>query len=208
MEAETLHRPYYLLTVFTKSNWMDPLKRKKFRSVKNQVAITNLRKNEDRRFAKSLHLIPLFLKFEDCLLRDGEVFYQPNKKLEADLVEQVAISIRFLIKKYKPRNIVVPFPSGVKQHYDHRIVFEAARLVASVLCNPYFVDDMPYGRITNPNKHNLKLFTKSKISSMREKFRIMEIYESQMCDLFFNQVRKITEQNQGCERIFILRDNK
>jgi len=208
MKAETLHRPYYLLTVFTKSNWMDPHKRKKFHSVKNQVAITSLRKNEDRRFAKLLHLIPLFLKFEDCLLRNGEVFYQPNKKLETDLVEQVAASIHSLIKKYKPRNIMVPFPSGVKQHYDHRIAFEATRLVSSALCNIYFVDDMPYGRITDTNKHNLKLFAKSKISSVREKFRVMKIYESQMCNLFFNQVRKITKQNQGYERIFTLRNNK
>lgn len=208
MKAETLPRPYYLLTIFTKSNWMDPLKRKKFHFVKNQVAITNLRKKEDKKFAKLLHLIPLFLNFEDCLLRNGKVFYQPNKKLETDLVEQVATSIRSLIKKYKPRNIVVPFPSGVKQHYDHRIICEATRLAASALCNPYFVDDMPYGRITDTNKHNLKLFAKSKISSMREKFRVMKIYESQMCNPFFNQVQKITKQNRGYERIFTLRNNK
>ena len=208
MRAEILPRPHYLLTVFAQSNWMDPLKNSLLRFERDKTAITSLRKNEDKRFANLFHIIPIFLDFEDCLLRNGEIFYQSNKKLGADLVKHVATSIYCVTKKHKLQNVVAPFPSGAKQHYDHRTVCEAVKITSLVSCNLYFVDDIPYGRITNANKHNLQLFAKSKISSMCEKFSAMKIYDSQMCNLFFSQVRKIAKQNQGYERIFILRNNK
>lgn len=208
IKAGILPRPYYLLTVFSQSNWVDPPKSSRLRPGRSKTVITNLRKDEDKRFANLLHLIPLFFNFEDCLLRNGKVFYQSNKKLGADLIKQVATSIHYVIKGHKLQNVVVPFSSGTKQHYDHRLVCEAVKLVSLVSCNLYFVDDIPYGRITNANKHNLQLFAKSKISSIHEKFNVMKLYDSQMCNLFFNQVQKIAKQNRGYERIFILTNNK
>lgn len=110
-----------------------------------------------------------------------------------------------LIKRYKAKNIVAPFPSGIKQHYDHRIVREAIKSLSSTLCNRFFVDDIPYSRITNQNKHHLHLFAKLKINNIYEKFNAMKIYDSQMCKLYLEQIQKITKQNRGYERIFILK---
>ena len=206
IKAEVLPRPYYLLTVFGQSNWIDPIKRggRHYTQNKNQVTITRLRKTEDRRFAKSFSLTLLFFNLEDCLLRNGEVFYQPNKKLDADLVKKVSAIINISIKKYKAQNVVTSFPSGVEQHYDHRIVREAVKSLPATLCNRFFVDDIPYSRITNQSKYNLSLFARSKIDDINAKFRAMKVYDSQICRLFLNQVQKIAKQNQGYERIFVL----
>jgi len=206
IKAEVLSKPYYLLTVFGQSNWTDPIKKRSglYKQSKDQIAVTRMRKTEDRRFAKSLGLTLLFFNLKDCLLRNGEVFYQPNKKLDADLVKKVSAIIDASIKKYKAKNIVAPLPSGVKQHYDHRIVREAVKSLPATLCNLFFVDDIPYSRIINQSKYGLNLFARSKIDDMYDKFRAMKIYDSQMCKLFLNQVQKIAKQNQGYERIFAL----
>lgn len=206
IKAEILPRPYYLLTVFGQSNWVDPIKKRsrRYTQSKDRIAVTHIRKTEDKEFTKSLGLTLLFFNLEDCLLRNGEVFYQPNKKLDVDLVKKVGAIIDASIKKYKAENIVAPFPSNTKQHYDHRIVREAIKSLPATSCNRFFVDDIPYGRIINHNKYNLHSFTGSKIDDIRDKFRAMKIYDSQVCRLFLSRVQKIARQNKGCERIFVL----
>lgn len=206
IKTEVLPKPYYLLTVFGQSNWIDPIKKRgrRYTQSKDQIAVTRIRKTEDKKFTKSLGLTLLFFNLEDCLLRNGEVFYQPNKKLNTDLVKKVGAIIDASIKKYKAKNIVVPFPSNTKQHYDHRIVREAIKSLPATSCNRFFVDDIPYGRITNHSKYNLHLFTRLKIDDIYDKFRAMKIYDSQMRRLYLKQVQKIARQNQGCERIFVL----
>lgn len=206
MKEEVLPRPYYLLTVFGQSNWIDPIKKRgpKYVQKIDEATITRLRKKEDEKFAKSLGLTLLFFDLKDCLLRSREVYYQPNKKLETKLVKKVRIIIRDSINRYKAENIVAPFPFGRKQHYDHQIVCEAVKLLSATSCNQFFVDDIPYSRITNYNKFSLHLFVQTKVDDINEKFRSMEVYDSQMCKLFFDQVEKITKQNQKHERLFVL----
>lgn len=206
IRGKILPRPYYLLTVFGQSNWIDPIKKRSRRYTQkiDEAEVTRLRKNEDEKFAKSLGLTLLFSDLKDCLLRNGKVYYQPNKKLETKLVKKVRTIIHDSIKRYKVENIVVPFPSGRKQHYDHRIVREAVKLLPHTLCRQFFVDDIPYSRITNHNKFSLHLFTQTKVDGINKKFRSMKVYDSQMCKLFFDQVKKITKQNQKHERLFVL----
>lgn len=205
IRAEILPRPYYLLTVFGQSNWIDPIKKRGRRYTQkiDETAVTHLRKTEDEKFAKLLSLTLLFLNLEDCLLRNGEVYYRPNKKLSTNLVKEVRTIIYEVIKKYKIKNIVAPFPSGRKQHYDHRIVREAIKSLGTKFCNRFFVDDIPYSRITNHDKFNLHFFAQTKVNDIYDKFHTMKIYDSQMCKLFFDQVKKITKQNQGHERLFV-----
>ncbi len=204
IETEVLPRPYYLLSVFGKSNWVDPIKKigGQYIQDKKQTTVTHIRKAEDKKFAKSLGLTLLFFNLEDCLLRNQEVFYQPDKTLDTNLVKEVKAIINTSIKKYGIQNVVTSFPSGKKQHYDHRIVYKAVKSLPANLCNRFFVDDIPYSRIINQKKYNLHLFTKSKIDDIDDKFRAMKTYDSQMCKLFFDQVRKIIKQNQGYERLF------
>lgn len=199
-----LPRPYCLLTVFGQSNWIDLVKKRSPRYVqsKDQIAVTRIRRTEDEEFAKSFNLTLLFLNFEDCLLKNKKVFYQPNKRLDADLVRRVSMAIRASIRKYSAKNVVAPFPCSVKQHYDHRVVSEAVKSLLTTLCNRFFVDDIPYSRITDQYRHGLRPFARLKIDDMRGKFHAMEIYDSQMCKLFFDQTRKIARQNQGYERVF------
>lgn len=206
IKKEVLPRPYYLLTVFGQSNWIDPIKKRGRRYIQkiDGTTITRLRKNEDEKFVKSLGLTLLFFDLKDCLLRNGEVYYQPNKKLEIKLVKKVKTIIHDSIKEYKVENIVVPFPSGRKQHYDHRIVREAVKLLPATLCSQFFVDDVPYSRIMKHNKFSLHIFAQIKVDGVNEKFRSMKVYDSQMCKLFFDQVEKITKQNQKHERLFVL----
>src|SRR3989344_1319856 len=206
IKTEILPRPYYLLTVFGQSNWIDPIKRRGYRYTqnKNQTAITHLRKNEDRRFAKSLGFTLVFYNLKDCLLRNKEVFFQPNKKLDADLVTRVNKIINASIRKYKAQNMIAPFPFGVKQHYDHRVVREAVRSLPATLCNLFFVDDIPYSRIRNQKKNGLSLFARLRVVDADGKVRAMKMYNSQMCELFLSQAQKIAKQNHGYERVFTL----
>jgi len=117
MKKEILPRPYYLLTVFGQSNWIDPIKKRSrlYAQKIDGTEVTRLRKTEDEKFAKSLNLILLFFNLGDCLLRNKKVYYQMNKKLDMDLVKEVKAVIYASIKKYKAENIVVPFPFGRRQ---------------------------------------------------------------------------------------------
>jgi LmbE family N-acetylglucosaminyl deacetylase len=204
IRSNILPKPYYCLTVFTRSNWIETTKRKKFAHIKGVTAITNLRKSEDKKFAKQFDLIPLFLNFKACFLRAGKTFFSPQKNLDISLLKLISTSIKYLIRQHKIANIVLPFPFGRDQHYDHRMVCEAVKKYMPNYCNVYFVDDLPYGRIMNASKYNLRIFAKIKINDMHKKFRAMKIYDSQMCNSFFNQISKITKQNKGYERVFIL----
>jgi hypothetical protein len=207
MKSEIFPKPHYLLTAFSKSNWIDPIKRKKYpeERIKSEKEITRLRVNEDKKFCESTSLIPLFSGLEDCLLRNGKVFYDPKKRLEPELVAGVKAVINLSIKRYGMKNVVAPFPSGAVQHYDHRILREAVVLSLLGRSAKFFVDDLPYSRIANPDKQGLRLFARSRIIDIGEKMRAMEIYESQMCESFFKEVRKTARKNGGYERTFALK---
>lgn len=203
IKVAALPKPYYLCTMFGRSNWIDPIQRKKKYKQDDTSQVTRIRKTEDQKFADLLGLKLLFLNLEDCLLRNGEAFYAPAKKLDQHLLKQVRARIITLTDKYKIKNIVAPFPFGIRQHYDHRIVCEAVKFMPNNLYNRFFVDDIPYSRIANYRKYNLHLFTKTK-GNISDKFKTMKVYDSQMCKLFFNNVRRISEQNHGYERLFSL----
>lgn len=203
IKAEILPRPYFLLTVFGQSNWLDPIQNKKnYTQINGVTEITRLRKMEDKKFAKPFNLKLIFLNLEDCLLRNGKVFYNPKKELDRSLLGVVSKTLSSLLEKYKAKNIVAPFPSGKRQHYDHRIVCEAIKSLLDNTYGRFFVDDIPYSRIANFNRYHLRLFASQK-GNLNDKFRAMDIYHSQMCTLFFDQTRKIFKQNQGYERLFL-----
>jgi len=206
IKTEVFPQPYYLLTIFGQSNWVDPIKRKlpMYRMIKDKTSITQLRKREDSEFASLCGFKLLFFNLEDCLLRNGRVFYHPDKKLDENLIKKTREIIVNSVKKLKANNVVLPFPCGKKQHYDHRIIKEAAMGLPLKLCTKYFVDDFPYSRINRSQKYNLFLFKKVKVKDLKEKLCAMKIYDSQMCSFYKNQIIKLTKQNKGYERVFKL----
>ncbi|MFH1192804.1 MAG: PIG-L family deacetylase [Candidatus Jorgensenbacteria bacterium] len=205
IKAEVLPRPYYLLTIFSKSNWIDPIKKEKRHLNYTETTITQLRKGEDRRFAKLLRLSPYFFDFGDCLLRNKKTYFCPHDKLEKNLVDEISRSIIVFIKAHHVQSVVVHFPSGSRQHLDHRIVYRASKDIKPPT-QLYFVDDFPYSRVSNLGSWNLRIFKRVKIKDIQEKFRAMELYDSQTCKSFFNGIQKITTQNKGFERILILKN--
>ncbi|KKR29988.1 MAG: hypothetical protein UY23_C0005G0042 [Candidatus Jorgensenbacteria bacterium GW2011_GWA1_48_11] len=207
IKTQTLPKPYYLLTIFSKSSWLDPIRRKRFCLANSERSVTRLRIAEDKEFARLLRLVPYFFGFKDCLLRNGKTHFHSKTGIERDLVNKISNSLTVFIKKHNIQNMVIPFESGARQHQDHRIVHRAAELIKLPI-RIYFVDDIPYSRVPDSKKYNLAIFKRVKIKNIQEKFRAMDLYKSQMCDLFFNQVQKITERNQGYERIFVLKKDK
>ncbi len=202
IKAEILPRPYYLLTMFGQSSWIDPIKRKKYKKF-DVPEVTSIRRIEDERLAKLFGLELLFCDLADCLLREGRVYYRQDSKLDLRLLREVRMMLIKLLKERKIRNIVAPFPAGRWQHYDHRLVCEAVKFLSVNSYNIFFADDIPYSRISQPNKHGLHLFSKTG-GDPKDKFKAMKIYDSQMCQLFFKQARKLSRQNHGHERLFAL----
>lgn len=204
IKAEVLPRPYHLLTVFSKSNWLDPVRRKKLYLDDTKTAITRLRRGEDRQFAKSLRLTPHFFDFKDCLLRNGRTYLHPHDRLEKNLVDEISKSIATFIEMHRVQNVVIHFPSGPRQHLDHRIAYRASKDIKLPI-QLYFVDDFLYSRVSSLKSRNLRVFKRVRIKNIREKFRAMKLYDSQMCDSFFNEVQKITSQNKGFERLLVIK---
>jgi LmbE family N-acetylglucosaminyl deacetylase len=201
IKAGVLPRPYYLITVFSRSNWVDPVYRARYLKPggKPEEMITRLRMKEDKQFAKGLLMKPLFLNFRDCLLRNNITIFDPKQPLDASLVRRVYDSLHRAVTRHKILNIVIPCPSGAEQHYDHRVVYQAAKSL-SVDHSIHLVDDLPYSRLPK-GKGKIRSVRSVAVKSLEEKFQAMGIYDSQMCDLFFRKVKKITEMNGGFERL-------
>lgn len=205
LKARVLPMPYYLLTVFSKSTWIDPIRRVQlFRDIIRDSEVTRIRTEEDKRFSKLLGLRFLSFDHEDCLLRTGTTILSPKKPIDLQYVSTVACKIANVIKYHSIRNILTHFPSGRQQHIDHRLVFHAACSVKEQLpINLYLVDDFPYSRVKDPKRNGLRVLDEIVATNLEEKFAAMNIYTSQMCDLFFLQVAKLTDQNRGSERLLV-----
>lgn len=199
IKSRLLPQPYYLLTVFGRSNWVDPKKRNTYEPI-NASRVTSIRRAEDEGFAQSLGLKLIFLDQPDCLLRENEVSYDPDRILDSSLLQKMKVTIGKILADIKIENIVTPRPSGGRQHYDHRITYSAIKLLSSTY-NIFIVDDAPYSRITNPKENDLQIERKTD-GRLVNKFEAMSFYDSQMCKLFFDQVMEITRKNNGYERLF------
>lgn len=203
IKSEYFPKPYHLLTIFSKSNWMEPKKRIKYSTSHDEKIITGLRKDEDIQFCRLLGLKPHFFGFKDCLLAQKKVVFTPNSKLSESLVKDVYRKLNTFLKRKAIKDIVFPFPAGHRQHYDHRIVLEVSKKIKSSF--KYYVDDLPYSSVINLGRYNLKLIQKISIYNLEEKINAMNIYDSQMAELFYNKVREISTQNNSAERILKLR---
>jgi len=191
-------KPYYLLTVFGVSEYAEVTKRSNY----CETDFTNIRLSEDEVFAKELGMHFDFFKIPDCLKRYEKVIFNKDAELDWVLIRELKHKLkRFIISK-GIKNLIVHYPWGDVQHLDHRITLHITSLNAKELSvNIYYVDDFPYSNIVDVNK--LKQH-KVKINNLLryQKHQVMNIYESQMCELFHNMVDILCAKNQMFERAF------
>lgn len=198
IKSGVLPKPYYIVTVFSKSNWTVPVNRKRLKLPQTVRGVTRIRSNEDKTFAKKIGARCVFLGFADCLLRTGKIFSKPDVTLDVKLVNDVSHAISNIIQESHIQVMVAHYPCGPKQHFDHRIV-QRALMSMNTPTKLYFVDDIPYSRVNV--MHNLKISEIIKIDGIRKKFKSMNIYKSQMCPSFFERVKKISDRNGWFERL-------
>ncbi len=202
IRAGILPKPYNLLTVFDRSNWLDPMRRAAYRTL-DTAEVTRIRRREDGAFATSLGLHMSFLGLADCLLREQRVYYGRDRELDPGLLKEMRALLAGFLKRRNITNIVAPFPAGRRQHYDHRLVREAVMSLPVRSYNVFFVDDVPYSRIPKPEAYQLRLVVRME-GKLQDKFKAMSIYDSQMCESYFDRVKKLSEQNRGYERLFVV----
>lgn len=201
-------KPYFLITAFSSSNWVDPLKKKTRNLPSDSYKITKIRVDEDKKFAEFLDIDKvIFFNLKDCLLRNGLTYFEEKRKLDSKTILELRKKFNKLINEFNPKFLVAPFPCGKVQHYDHRLVVKSLQSLSQnkkfKLC---FLDDLPYGRVFNLKKNNLSLFYKEKVRNMVEKEQAMKLYDSQMCRLYFSKVKNISKLNNYTERTFILKE--
>ncbi len=198
IRKKILSKHQTLLTIFGVSEYVDISKREIYKT-KDDVTMTRLK--EDKRFAKEVGINFDYFKIPDCLLRHRRVFFNEtqlniDKKLFDDLVRRLT---KYIIKS-KLNQVVVHYPSGNKRHFDHRLIVKVAQKIPNI--ELLYVDDIPYSRISSDAGLELYKSIKLCADDLKSKHNAMDLYSSQMCSLFHNQVDKITRLNNMTERIF------
>ena len=141
IREEVLPRPYYLLTVFSQSEYVAFEKR----ALYPKATVTDVRLRENQKFANMLGLNYLVLKEEDSLKRLGQDVPDEDFPLDTVLLRNICSSVTDVISGLNIRNFVVSYPFGRHQHYDHRMVRAAVEKVAGRFdANLYYLDDIPY----------------------------------------------------------------
>ena len=195
IKEEILPRPYYLFTVFGESEYVD--RHYKNHPIKSEI--TSIRLEEDLRFAKMVDLEFIFLKEPDCWKRFNRIIQESSISLDFALIERIFSLVFSQLSKLNIKNIVVPYPFGRKQHYDHRITFEVAqKLSIEANLNLYYLDDLPYS-IAKMGANLIDIIYSKKMNTedLQAKYAIMNIYKSQMCEYFYKSIK-----NAGGERLF------
>lgn len=118
-------------------------------------SINEVRREEERQALRLLGLEPVWLDVPDAIYRrgaTGEHFYSSNEGLFGELaseerrtlVPHIANEIRRVAREAEARGRVrVYAPLGIGRHVDHRLVFQATRLLGPRFGVLYY-EDYPY----------------------------------------------------------------
>ena len=94
------------------------------------------------------------------------------------------------------KNIVVPFPFGGKQHYDHRLLAAVARRLGQQTgLSLLWTNDIPYSQVPAEQIGNCiseKVLTNSEIQ--HKIFRLNSIYASQASNYYREAIKKYDER--------------
>jgi len=192
IQYEVFERPYFLVTVFSQSTYID----RSFEIADGSSSnVTKIRLGEDSRYAAKYNMNFNYLIYKDALLRTGFVCYDPEYPLDQNLINSITKKLLNYVQSNKVENIIVQQPNGTKQHIYHRITYAAARQLCSELpaIKLYTVDDFPYSFLENEKS---KISTGHRISelSISELLSDLKIYKSQYCQYFENQVRLLSKK--------------
>lgn len=181
---------YFFCTIFSKSIYVDISQKEQH----PQDCITNLRLGEDASFARKYGLKHLFLDEPDCLLRYGEVFFE-DCLLSESLIKDISTKLITKLDEYDIDCLVAPFPYGRKQHYDHRILREVAKRVASEksICM-LWTNDIPYSSV--PDSVVKRVLWEKKLTkdqSFQKGLELDILYPSQTCKYYKDAIPNISE---------------
>ena len=198
IKEEILPRPYYLFTVFGESEYVDVQVINNY----DKKEITDIRLAEDREFAKSFDLNFLFLKEPDCLKRFNCAIFNDLFPINEILLQHIYTLILQKTISLNISNFVVPYPFGKQQHYDHRILCEIGKKLSITFgSNLFYLDDIPYS-VADLSPTSIDVFFKKMINDLdiKVKYNAMEIYKSQMCNLYYERVKLLNQ-----ERLFTIK---
>lgn len=191
IQAEVLPRPYSMVTVFSKSRYIDASFNLK---TKSKEIISQLRCEEDKAFCQALNIQPYFLDNSDCDLRKNAVDFLPEITLDADLLQILIIQLKDLLQEIKPKVVVMQYPFGPKQHIDHRLTLKAIEIIQRDLnYDLLFFDDLPYSFV-----NETQIAVKNTIDLTKENYtlkrKLMNIYNSQMCSYFYDSISMLPHE--------------
>lgn len=192
-------KPYYVVTVFSESDWIDPVQKiflsKKLKKFTQDI-VTKIRLKEDRKFAQKMFMSFSSLGIPDSKLRYSKAIFDADYKINE--IEYVGIEKQVfdLLDKLKPETLVFPEPEGLRQHLDHRIIYRIG--LNSSVSNKYVTDDLPYSTVTNDYEEIHQI----KVNNLLDKFEALNIYKSQINSYFFEDLIRLNKANGGYERIF------
>lgn len=191
IKERVLPDPYLLCTVFSESNYVDTSKKMLY----SGADITKIRKEEDLLFANEFHMQYKAMNELDCLLRHGTVFFD-ECPLDSKLLDKLYNQLFVLVTNLQIEYVVAPSPYGIKQHYDHRVLYEIAnRLGQLKRVSLLWTDDTPYSTMPNNMIKELlwgKTLTPKEIQQKSSK--LDEIYPSQTCNYYKEAIKNNNER--------------
>lgn len=198
LHSKLLPEPYTLLTIFSDSNYVEPTKANKYKL----SDITNIRITEDKEFAALMSMKYSYFSKKDCLKRLNKVIFKPNSIYDKALFNELYNNIVCFLFSNQILNIVVHKPNGEKQHIDHQMIWSIANEIYNKYQNfsLYYVDDIPYSIIDEKSELFEIIYLSDTI--LKKKHNAMDIYSSQMCSHYHEQVDCYLKNNNGHERLF------
>ena len=196
-----LPKPYFLVTAFSESDWVDPVQRIFLEDSHinlSKEVVTDLRKYEDIEFANKCDMKCIFLCISDSKIRTGGAIFDPLVSLDGKIINELHLKLNKTLSEIQVCTIVFPHPVGEKQHIDHRILFEVCGQLQGY--TKYFSDDFPYSRVDD----SISFTNGNMVSadSILEKFKMMSIYKTQMNSYFYEDVSHLHSKNGNTERLF------
>lgn len=195
-----LPKPYFLITAFSESDWIDPVQRiflEESHVNLSQGIITNLRKLEDVEFANNCDMKCVFLGMPDSKIRTGGAIFDPSVSLDTKIITELHLLLDKMLQELQIGTIVFPCPVGKRQQIDHRILFDACSKLKSY--TKYLIDDFPYSRIDDSALYIIA--HEIQVGSPLEKFKMMSLYKTQMNSYFYEDILSLHNKNKGIERL-------
>jgi LmbE family N-acetylglucosaminyl deacetylase len=160
--------------------------------------VSRIRVFEDLRFSKMAGVKFCYLNLPDSKCRRGRPIKDPEWPIsrEENILGVLCSAIKGVISRMRAGTVVAPWPYGVRQHIDHRLVSETATRVAEETgVRLLYVDDQPYSRrppgtmTDRRGRSYASAVVKLDPSEMTMKYKAMNIYRSQMVPGYLKAVR-------------------